>query len=205
LGASGTGALQEQGRSARWTEEAAERQKAWSREAAEYQYKISQDRAKSKDEFDAEVARRVREENDRRLTLSKGWDERDAALKAQEKEVSDLRTQVAAFPLEVKKASETAASIAGASVKRDYEQKLEINRITSESNTKMAESQLSNQNATIQQLNAQIAALQIEVRSANTRAETIAAKAVEASSGRQALEAVQQQTTAMSNQQKTGR
>ena len=184
----------EQERQARWQEEATDRQKRWTRETAEYDYATTQARTKATDEWNAEVARRQRDEQIRQETLVKGWTERETALKSQEKEVADLRTTVANIPAEIKKAEDKAVAIATNSLKRDYTQQLQIAEITASNDKKIAESTIANLNATIVQLQAQLAASQAETKAANQRAESIAAKAVEASSGRQALEAVQRTT-----------
>lgn len=187
-------------RQTRWQDEASERQKRWQREAAEYDYATKTERAKEADAYTAELAKRNRDEQIRQETLVKGWTERETALKAQEKEVSDLRATVANIPAEIKKAVDKEVAVATNSVKREYVQQLQIAELTAANDRKISEATIGNLNSTISQLQAQLAAAQAEIKAANLRAETIATKAVEAQSGRQALEAIERQSVVMSQQ-----
>lgn len=188
-----------------WDEEVDTREKQWDREEQEHAYQTQLARKKNQDEWDAMLAKRQRDEANRQADLAKGWQDREAKLAAQEAEITAMRAQVANFPNELKKAEEKAAAIAGNTVKREYEQKLQIAEINAANDRKMAENTVASLSSQIATLKAQLETAQSEIKAANTRAENIAAKAVEASSGRQALEAVQRQAETLGQPNGKGR
>ena len=189
----------------RWNEEEAERTKARKREDADYQYNLQQVRAKAQDEWDATIAKRTRDEQIRQETLVKGWQEREADLKAQEKEVADLRTRVANIPAEIDSAVKREVAIATNSLKREHTQELTLAKKDAETDKKISESAAAQAAQTIARLQSENERLQAEVKAANGRAESIAKEAVLASSGRQALEAVQKQTEVLGQNTGKGR
>ncbi len=141
----------------------------------------------------------MRDEAIRKEQLERNWAERESALQAREKEVVELRTRVAGIPAEIDFAVKRETSIVGNSVKRDYEQQLKIVQLNADNDRKMSEAGTKSLTDTIGTLRSQITTLQSEVASANTRAEAIAAKALESASGRQALEAVERANVSREN------
>ena len=197
---------QQNARTQQWNEQAAERTKTLKREQDDYNYRITQERQRQTDEFETAVRTKQREEQNRQEMLTKGWQEREAVLKNAEKELTDLRARVANIQAEIDSATKREVAIESNRIKRDYEQQLQIARITADNDKKLAESAIINANAQISGLQGQINSLRNEVSAANERAETIATKALDASSGRQALDAIERSQTNRENPTgKTGR
>lgn len=190
-------------RNARWIQEEADRKVLRQREQADYDYNLKLNRKKVEDEWQALLEKRQREEAARQEILAKGWKEREESIASQEKEIAELRNQVAAIPVELKKAVDREVAIASNSIKREYETKILLAQKDTEASQKLSEASLNAANQTIARQQSQITELQTQVLAANERAESIARSAVEASSGRQALEAVQRQTETLG--QSTGK
>ncbi len=178
-------------RQARWDEEDVERDKQVTREAEEHTYSFEQMSKKALDEHKALVATNQRQEAVRVEQLKKSWDDRSAALAAQEKEVNELRLKVANIPTEIDNAVKREVAIATNSVKREYETKIALASKDAEANAKINEANNASMKQQLTSYQQQIVTLQAELKAANDRAEAIAAKALDASSGRQALEAVE--------------
>jgi predicted nucleic acid-binding Zn-ribbon protein len=131
------------------------------------------------------------QERDRSEALSKSWAARDEELKKNEALFADLQKQVAEFPAKLKTETEKAASIAGNSVKRDYEHQFELLKKDSEVAAKMSANTIESLQTTIANQNSVITTLQAKLTDAEKKVETIATKALDAASGRQTLAELQ--------------
>ena len=111
------------------TDQASERQStevARKRAEEEYAYDTQLQRKKEQDAFAESLRQQAAAERDRKEKLEKDWATREDALKLREKELEDLRKQVADFPLVLKKETDTAAAVAGNRVKSEWELKLTL-------------------------------------------------------------------------------
>jgi hypothetical protein len=185
-----------------WTEEQAkkvrefhelqsDRNKQWTRAEEEYKYNISQEHKKAEDAFAGKMAEQAKANKDKQETLEKGWAEREAELKKREKELEDLRTQVANFPEVVKKEVNAAVAVATNSVKKEYETKIVLAAKDSETAGKLAAQEVASLKQVIEKANAQLADQKTQLDQAHRDAKEISAKALESASGRSAMEALQ--------------
>jgi hypothetical protein len=115
-----------------WQKECQDRDEAWAeaddrvekdrtREKEEYDYAIQQRNNRDADEFNAQAARRAREEAVRQETLNRGWQEREKAIKSQEEEIVKLKEQAASFDARVKAEGDKKVAIVTAQMKRDHD------------------------------------------------------------------------------------
>ena len=98
---------------------AADAQSSREREEADYVYRTKLARRKAEDEFAQKQQGLERQLAERKEQLEKGWTERENVLKAAEKDLADLRAQVAAMPETVRKEKEAAVAVATNSLKKD--------------------------------------------------------------------------------------
>jgi chromosome segregation ATPase len=183
---------QEQEQRAREVQEREEeRRKTWKRAEEEYQYKVTQERQRDADAHAATVAADLKAHCTKLEALEKTWAEREAALKAHEQEVSDLKARVEDFPDEMKKEVNKEVAIATNALKRQYETEMKLAAKDAETQEKLAEQQAAAANQTIAKLADQIADLKGQLEQAHRDVKEISAKALDSASGRSAMEAVQ--------------
>jgi chromosome segregation ATPase len=176
------------------TELAAEREAtalAHKRAEEEYQYDIQLQRKKEQDAFAEHLRQQIAVERDREETLRKDWAAREEALKLREKELEDLRKQVADFPAVLKKETDTAAAIAGNRVKSEWEVKFTLAQKDAETAQRVASMEIASLKETNGKQAQALQALQAELAEAKRQVQTIAEKALESASGARALAEVQ--------------
>src|SRR5262249_26070068 len=139
----------------------------------------------------AQMADQVKANKDKQEALEKDWAHREAELKRREKELEDLRTQVANFPEVVKKEVNAAVAVATNSVKKEYETKIVLAAKDTETAQKLAAQEIGSMKAALEKANTQIGDLRTQLEQAHRDAKDIAAKALESASGRSAMEALQ--------------
>lgn len=171
-------------------------------EQQEFNAALTRQRRKEAEQFADTLQRRNLEEAMRQESFNRSLADRDAQMKLKETEFAALKAQVDAFPAAQKSYADKEVAIATNSLKRDYNQQLQMAQLNSDNATKMFQAQLESANREILQKTGEITTLRLELASANARAESIASKALEAQSGRLALEAVQRsaETSAMGKQ-----
>jgi len=190
--------LEETERQAGWDREAMERQAAWEREEAEHQYAIKIRDKQDTDAFNASVAQRKFAEKQRQDEVAANLQLRIAEVEDREKKMEELEaiaasvdgriaTAVEEAVTEAKAAQEKANQFQTTILKKDYEGKLALANQT----VTAQEAQIARMQSTIDQLNEDIATIRAENKE-------IAVGALEAASGKKALEAVQQTTETMS-------
>jgi len=190
--------LEETERQAGWDREAMERQAAWEREEAEHQYAIKIRDKQDTDAFNASVAQRKFAEKQRQDEVAANLQLRIAEVEDREKKMEELEaiaasvdgriaTAVEEAVTEAKAAQEKANQFQTTILKKDYEGKLALANQT----VTAQEAQIARMQSTIDQLNEDIATIRAENKE-------IAVGALEAASGKNALEAVQQTTETMS-------
>ena len=156
-----------------------------------YTYDIQLQRKKEQDAFAEQLRQQASTERDRKEKLEKDWAVREENLKQREKELEELRKQVADFPVVLKKETDTAAAIAGNRVKGEWELKLTLAQKDAETAQRVASMEIASlKEANTKQAQA-LQSLQSELADAKRQVQTIAEKALESASGARALAEVQ--------------
>ncbi|QDE82010.1 kinetoplast-associated protein [Myxococcus xanthus] len=175
-------------------DQSAERQAtevARKRAEEEYTYDTQLQRKKEQDAFAESLRQQAATERDRKEKLEKDWATREDALKLREKELEDLRKQVADFPLVLKKETDTAAAITGNRVKSEWELKLTLATKDAETAQRVAAMEISSLKETATKQAQSLQMLQTELAEAKRQVQAIAEKALESASGARALAEVQ--------------
>jgi colicin import membrane protein len=184
--------MDEQARKQReFAEQQTERNKQWLRTEEEYEYRMSQEHQKSEDEFAYRLAQQDKANRDKQALLEKTWTEREEELKKREKELEDLRVQVANIPEQIRKAENAAAAVAGNSVKKEYETKMTLATKDAEMAAKLAEQEVSSLRQALDKATMQLVELKEQLDRARDDVKEISSKALESASGRSAMEALQ--------------
>jgi colicin import membrane protein len=157
----------------------------------EYTYGIQLSRKKEQDAFAEQMRVQAAAERDRKEKLEKEWAVREEALKLREKELEELRKQVADFPAVLKKETDTAAAIAGNRVKSEWEMKFTLAQKDAETAQRVASMEIASLKDTNTKQAQAIVALQTELNEAKRQVQAIAEKALESASGARALAEVQ--------------
>jgi DNA repair exonuclease SbcCD ATPase subunit len=180
---------EEQARKRReFEEQRSDRTKQWAREEADYQYNLNLQRKKSEDDFKYQLAGLDRANKDRQAQLDKDWAEREAELKKHEKDVEDLRAQVANMPEVLKKEVNAAVAVSTNSVKKEYETKAMLSAKDAETAAKLATQEAAALRQALEKTNGQIAELKGQFEQAHRDVKEISSKALESASGRSTLE-----------------
>lgn len=174
-----------------FAEQQSERNKQWTRVEEEYQYRMAQEHKKGEDEFGYRMAQQEKGNRDKQELLEKNWGQREEELKKREKELEDLRTQVANIPEQVRKAENAAAAVATNSVKKEYETKIVLATKDADTAEKLAAQEVGSLRAALEKAHAQLAELKAQLDQAHHDVKEISAKALESASGRSAMEALQ--------------
>jgi colicin import membrane protein len=183
---------EEQARKQReFAEQQSERNKQWARMEEEYQYRMAQEHKKSEDEFAYRMAQQEKTNRDKQELLEKNWGQREEELKKREKELEDLRAQVASIPEQIRKAENAAAAVATNSVKKEYETKIVLATKDADTAEKLAAQEVNSLRAALEKSHAQLAELKAQLDQAHHDVKEISAKALESASGRSAMEALQ--------------
>jgi chromosome segregation ATPase len=161
------------------------------REQEEYEYNLKRSRAAEADAYAVSIQQRNRTDLDARAKAEAELKARVDAVAARELKMDSLEKQVADIPNIVSKEVAKAEAVLKNVLKRDYETQAEIARINAESAAKVAQNTIENLEDQVNGLRTQIADLKSELSQANDRATAVATKALEAQSGKAALEAVQ--------------
>jgi|GEM_PF-4823028 len=190
--------LEETERQAGWDREAAARQAEWEREESEHQYAIKIRDKQDTDAFNAAVSQRKFAEKQRQDEVAAQLNQQIAAVTEREKKMDELEACAASVDAKIETAVTEAVAAAEAAkdkannfqttiLKKDYEGKLAL----AEQTVTSQQAQIARMQETIDQLNVDIATIRAENKE-------IAVGALEAASGKKALEAVQQTTETMS-------
>jgi hypothetical protein len=183
---------EEQARKQReFAEQQSERNKQWARTEEEYQYRMSQEHKQGEDTFAYRMAQQEKANRDKQESLEKNWGQREEELKKREKELEDLRAQVAAIPEQVRKAENAAVAVATNSVKKEYETKIVLATKDAEMASKLAAQEGASLRQALEKATTQIADLKTQLDQAHHDVKEISAKALESASGRSAMEALQ--------------
>jgi chromosome segregation ATPase len=162
------------------------------REAEDFEYRKALERKKAQDKYDEEQRLVEKKNRERQDTLEKSWQEREAALKAQEDELKRLKKEVDGFPQRLHDDVARAVAETTAAVRRDAEQQVQLSAKDRESESRVAELTIRTHEETLARQSQQIAALQKQVDEAKQQVQEIAVKAIEGASGARALAHVNQ-------------
>lgn len=183
---------EEQARKQReFAEQQSERNKQWTRVEEEYQYRLTLENKKIEDDFAYNMAQKEKANRDNQEILEKNWKLREEELKKSEKELENLRLQVAAIPEVVRKAENTAVAVATNSVKKEYDTKIVLATKDAEMASKLAAQEVASLRLALDKGTAQLAELKTQLDQAHHDVKEISAKALESVSGRSAMEALQ--------------
>jgi colicin import membrane protein len=174
-----------------FAEQQSERNKQWARSEEEYQYRMALEHKKTEDTFADQMAQQAKANRDKQEMLEKNWGQREEELKKREKELEELRAQVAAMPEQIRKAENAAAAVATNSVKKEYETKIVLATKDSEMASKLAAQEVASLRQALEKAHAQLAELKTQLDQAHHDVKEISAKALESASGRSAMEALQ--------------
>lgn len=172
-------------------EEDSNRAKAVEREQEEYVYNIKKRNDRALVEFETLVEGHKRTEKIRQETLEREWRAREDLLKAQEADVAKMKEQAATFDARVKAEADKAVAIATNSLKRDYTQAQALAAKDIEAAGKLHVAEMNSKDATIVNLNAQIAALTTQLAEARKDAKDVVQKTLDAQSKGEAFAALQ--------------
>lgn len=188
-----------------FAEQQSERNKQWTREDEEYEYRMEQEHKKTEDEFAYGMAQQQKANRDKQEMLEKNWTQREEELKKREKELEELRAQVAGIPEAVRKAENAAVAVATNSVKKEYETKIVLATKDAETAQKLAAQEVAALRAALDKAHLQLAELKTQLDQAHHDVKEISAKALESASGRSAMEALQKVLEKEPGTYKTGK
>jgi colicin import membrane protein len=181
---------EERERSSREYEEGLKKQRQ--RENDEFEYKKALERKKTQDKYDEEQRLRDRQNREKQEALEKSWQEREAALKASEAELTQLRKDGELFPKRLAQELERAVAETRRQAEQQFEQHLLVATKDADADRRVAELRI----RTLEELAArqtdQLAALQKQCDEAKQQVQDIAVKAIEGASGARALSHVNQ-------------
>jgi colicin import membrane protein len=162
------------------------------REIDEYEYKKALERKKAQDKYEEEMKLLEKQNREKQEALEKSWQQREAALKAQEEEGARLKSEAEGFPAKLDKACAQAATEATRATTQKFEQQLLLLKKESEAEKRLAELQIKTLEDTLARQSAQMAALQKQLDEAKQQVQEIAVKAIEGASGAKALSHINQ-------------
>ncbi|HEY7311247.1 MAG TPA: hypothetical protein VH643_17935 [Gemmataceae bacterium] len=174
-----------------FAEQQSERNKQWARVDEEYQYRVAQEHKKAEDDFGYRMAQQEKGNRDKQELLEKNWGQREEELKKREKELEDLRAQVAAIPEQVRKAENAAVAVATNSVKKEYETKIVLATKDADTAEKLAAQEVNSLRVALEKAHGQLGELKTQLDQARNDVKEISSRALESASGRSAMEALQ--------------
>ena len=157
------------------------------RENDEFEYKKTLERKKAQDKYDEEQRLRDRQNREKQEALEKSWQEREAALKAREEELAQLRKESDLFPKRLAQEVERAVAEARRLADQQLEQRLLVVSKDAEADRRVAELRIKTLEDMLARETEQAAALHKQIDEATQQVQDIAVKAIEGASGARAL------------------
>lgn len=157
------------------------------RENDEFEYKKTLERKKAQDKYDEEQRLRDRQNREKQEALEKGWQEREATLKAREEELVQLRKESDLFPKRLAQEVDRAVAEARRQADQQLEQRLLVVSKDAEADRRVAELRIKTFEEILARQTDQVAALQKQLDDAAQQVQDIAVKAIEGASGARAL------------------
>jgi len=162
------------------------------KEEDEYSYQLAQDRKASDNSWNEQVYARKQSEQRRIDALQLEWADKEAELTKREQAIADKEDLINNFDARIAEAQEDAATKAKASVYAETNIKSQLAKKDAESSQALFEQKIATLEATVADYRSQIDTLERQNATNRDKIQTMAEEALRASSGRQALEAVQQ-------------
>jgi len=157
------------------------------REIEDYEYKKALDRKKAQDKYEEEIRLIEKHNKEKQEALEKSWQQREAALKAQEEEYQRLKKESEGFAARLQKEADQAAARAAQETEARSQQQLQLLKKDAEADKRLAELRIKTLEQTISSQSAQIETLQKQLDEAKQQVQEIAVKAIEGASGAKAL------------------
>jgi len=160
------------------------------REREEYEYNLALARKKEKDSYEAARAAQMKALEEERAKQGQELGAREAAVRAQEAELADLRAKVSGFPSELAASVERAEKEAAS--KAESRNKLEAQLLAKEveGDRRVAQMKAGGLEEVVAKQGAHIEALTKKLDEANAKVEEIAVKAIEGASNARALSTI---------------
>ncbi len=173
------------------------------RAVAQWRFEFETQKQNELAQWEEHKRRRLIDETIRTEALDRNAKEREAALAAKEKEFTDLKAKVEAFPEELRKEVGKAVGIAENSLKRDHKHEIELLTSRFNSEKTIADNTISSLKADLTNKDKVITDLQVRIAAAEEKVASIANKALETAGNVKALADVQTSAAiASSNGQK---
>jgi len=162
------------------------------RENDEFEYRKALERKKAQDKYDEEQRLRDRQNREKQEALEKSWQEREAALKAREDEIAQLRKESDLFPKRLAQEVDRAVAEARRQADQQAEQRLLVAGKDAEADRRVAELRVKTLEESVAHQAGQLVTLQKQLDEAKQQVQDIAVKAIEGASGARALAHVNQ-------------
>jgi hypothetical protein len=160
------------------------------REREEYEYNLSLARKKERDAYEAQKAALQQSLAEQRQNQEREFSIREAALKAQESELAELRAKVEAFPSQLAAAVERAVIDATAKVENQAKLEGQLLAKEVEGDKRVATLKIAALEEIVTKQMGQIEVLTKKLDEANSKVEEIAVKAIEGASNARALSTI---------------
>lgn len=158
--------------------EKAEQAAAWKKELArqkeEDTYQFNKEKRDRQDALDSELADRVKEVADREVAV----EAREQSADHSESTVAELQAKVTAIPEVVAKAEAVAFNKGKTEAKKEFDGELRLQDAENKADKRVLENRITSLEETVESQEALIATLREELKSANSRVESIATNAV---------------------------
>ena len=168
--------------------------KSRKREIEEYEYKKNLERKKAQDKYEEEIRMRDKQNKEKQESLEKGWQTREAFLKAQENDLATLRKTVEEYPLLLQKEIDKAVENAIRQTETKRSQEIELLKRDHESDKRIAELKIKSLEESLLRSLSQLSAMQNQVDEAKKQVQDIAVKAIEGASGNRTLQFAMEQS-----------
>lgn len=156
------------------------------RDEANYGYDLQQRRKAETNEWEEEMRLRRRDELIIQEKFEKGHAERELALRQKETEYQQALAKLATFDAEVKKETDSRVIMTANSLKQEFQHKTELATIQHKSDIDRLSNSLNILATTLADKDASIKDLQAQLKAAHDANASLAAKAVEGASNKQA-------------------
>lgn len=160
-------------------------------EEQSYKFDLAARRRNEEELFNEKMRQARQTERDRSEQLVKSWQAREDELKLREKELIDLRQQVADFPAKLDAEVKKAVAIESNSIKREFTHKAELQERDANTAKMVADNTIESLKERLVAADLAIASLTTRLQESDKKVENIANKALEAASSRQALTELQ--------------
>lgn len=164
--------------------------KEWQREQEEYEYTLKTRRARDQEEYAKRRETLEAQLTEERAKQEKALADREAAVAAREQELADLQARVQTMETETQRAVAQARDEATKAAEERARQQAALKAKDFEGAEKLSQQRIQTLEAQVTEKNARIEALQAELQDASVKVRDIAVKAIEGASGAAALSRV---------------